>query len=96
MPYDVVAIRVLEYSPCLEASIDGLVAISCARLHPLIFHRVARVVRAIDLVRGTDIAVVDLDLLTRLKEMAEDLVKNIEVGEVSGWVGTLDLFQVSP
>ena len=71
-------------------------AIPCAGLHPLIFHWVARIVRALDLVSGANISVVSLDPLTRLEEVAEDLVKNSNVVEASGWVGTLDPYQVPP
>jgi len=62
------------------------VAIPCAGLHPLIFHRVARIVRALDLVGGTNVAVVGLDALALLEEIIK----------ASGWVGTLDPYQVPP
>ena len=96
VPSDVVVVPVLEYPPCLEVSIDCLVAIPCAGLHPLIFHRVARIVWALDLVGGANISVVSLDTLTWLKEVAEDLVKNSNVVEASGWVGTLEPYQLPP
>jgi hypothetical protein len=63
-------VRVLEYSPCLEVTVDGLVVISCTRLHTLNFHRVAQAVGVLDLVRGTNIAIVSLDPLTQLEELA--------------------------
>ena len=89
-PY-VVAVHVLEYPPCLEVSVDGLVAISCAGLHFLVFYWIARVIRALYLVGGVNsISVISLDSLTRLKEVTEDLVKNNNVSEASSWVGTLD------
>mgnify|MGYP006183343783 CR=1 FL=1 len=34
--------------------------------------------------------------LTRIKEVAEDLVKNSNIIKASGWVGTLDPYQVPP
>ena len=71
-------------------------AIPCAGLHPLVFHRVVRIVWALDLVSGANISVVSLDPLTRLKEVAEDLVKNSNVVEASGWVGTLEPYQLPP
>ena len=64
-------------------------AISCAGLHPLIFLWIARVVRALYLVGGADIAVIGLDSLTRLEEITKDLVENNNVSEASNWVGTL-------
>ena len=96
MPSDVVAVRLLEYPPCLEAPIDCLVAIPCVGLHPLVFHWVAGIVRALDLVGGANISVVSLDTLTWLKEVAEDLVKNSNVVEASSWVGTLEPYQLPP
>ena len=96
MPSDVVVVRVLEYPPCLEVSNDWLMAIPCAGLHPLIFHWVARIVRALDLVGGANISVVSLDPLTRLEEVAEDLVKNSNVVEAYGSVGTLEPYQLPP
>jgi hypothetical protein len=93
---DVVVVRLLEYPPHLEAPVDCLVAIPCARLHPLIFHWVAGIVRALDLVGSANISVVSLDPLTRLEEVAEDLIKNSNVVEAFGWVGTLDPNQVPP
>ena len=68
MPSDVVVIRLLEYPPRLEAAVDCLVTIPCAGLYPLIFHRVARIVRALDLVGGANISVVSLYPLTRLDD----------------------------
>ena len=44
----------------------------------------------------TDIAVVGLDALVRLEEVAEDLVENSNIIKASGWVGTLDPYQVPP
>jgi hypothetical protein len=72
------------------------VAIPCAGLHPLIFHWVARIVRALDLVGGTDVAVVGLAPLALLEEVAEDLVENSNIIKASGWVGTLDPYQAPP
>ena len=71
-------------------------AIPSAGLHPLIFRWVARIIRALDLVGGTDVAIVGLDALALLKEVAEDLVKNSNINKASGWVGTLDPYQVPP
>ncbi len=71
-------------------------AIPCAGLHPLIFHWVARIVRALDLVCGTDVAVVRCRPRRALEEVAEDLVKNSNIIKASGWVGTLDPYQVPP
>ncbi len=94
MSSDVVAVRLLEYPPRLEAPVDCLMMIPCAGLHPLVFHWIAGIVRALDLVGGANISGVSLDPLTRLEEVAEDLVKNSNVVEASGWVGTLDPNQV--
>jgi hypothetical protein len=96
VPSDVVAVRLLEYPPRLEAPVDCLMAIPCAGLHPLVFHLVAGIVRALDLVGGANISVVSLDPLARLEEVAEDLVKNSNVVEASGGVGTLDPNQPPP
>ena len=82
------AVHLLEYPSRLEASVDCLMAIPCVGLHPLVFHWVAGIVRALDLVGGANISVVSLDPLTRLEEMAEDLVKS--------WVGTQDPYQPPP
>ena len=71
-------------------------AIPCTGLHPFVFHWVAWIVRALDLVGGANISVVSLNPLTRLEEVAENLVKNSNLVEVSGWVGTLDPYQVPP
>ena len=68
MPSDVVAVRLLEYPPRLEAPIDCLVVIPCVGLHPLVFHWVAGIVRALDLVGGANISVVSLYPLTRLED----------------------------
>ena len=54
----------------------------------------AGIVWALDLFGGANISVVSLDPLTGLEEVAEDLVKNSNVVEASGWVGTLDPNQV--
>ncbi len=96
VPSDAVAVRLLKYLSRLEAPVDCLVAIPCAGLHPLVFQWVARIVRALDLVSGANISVVSLDPLTWLEEVAEDLVKSCNVVESSGWVGTLDPYQVPP
>jgi hypothetical protein len=84
------AVRVLEYPPCLETPVDGLEAISCVGLYPLCFHWIARVAQTLDLVGGANISVISLDSLSRLKEVMEDLVENINVGEAPSRVGTLD------
>ena len=68
MPSDVVVTRLLEYPPRLEATVDCPVVIPCAGLYPLILHRVARIVRALDLVGGANISVVSLYPLTRLED----------------------------
>ena len=54
------------------------------------------VVRALDLVGGADVAVVGLDALALLEEVAEDLVENSNIIKASGWVGTLDPYQAPP
>ena len=74
----------LEYPPRLEAPVDCLMAIPCAGLHPLVFHWVARIVQALDLVGGANISVVSLDPFTRLEEVAEDLVKDSNVSGSGG------------
>ncbi len=71
-------------------------AILCTGLHPLVFYWVARIVRALDLVGGATISIVSLDPLTLLKEVTEDLFKNSNAIEASGWVGTLDSYQAPP
>jgi hypothetical protein len=70
MPSDVVAVRLLEYPPRLEAPIDCLVAIPCVGLHPLVFHWVAGIVRALDLVGGANISVVSLEVRRTLLKIA--------------------------
>ena len=96
MARQVMAVGVLEDLPRLETSVDRLVAVPCAGLHSLVGDGVARVVRALDLVGGADVAVVGLDALALLEEVAEDLVKNCNIIKASGWVGTLDPYQVPP
>jgi hypothetical protein len=63
------------------------VARSNAGLHPLVLDRVAQVVRALDLVGGADEAIVGLSALSRLKEVTKNLVIDLHVGELSGWIG---------
>ena len=83
-------VRLLEYPPCLEAylMISWRYLAHCILSFPLDW--IAQVVRALDLVGGANIAVISLDLLTRLMEVTEDLAKNNNVGEASSWVGTLE------
>ena len=69
-------------------------AIPRAGLHPLIFHWVARIVRALDLVGGTDVAVVGLDALARVEEVPKDLVEDLDVRLCPSGVRTLDPHQV--
>jgi hypothetical protein len=57
-------------------------------------NRVAWVVLALDLVVGANIAIVGLDMLACLVEVPKELVEDLDVGELSGWIGTLDQHQV--
>ncbi len=72
---------------CLVARLDG-------GLHPLVLGGVARVVQALDLVGGANVAIVGLDALTRLEEVMKGLVEDLDVVELSGWIGMLDPHQV--
>jgi hypothetical protein len=73
----------------------GLVVRSGVGLHPLVLDGVAHWdVRALDLVNSTDVAVGSLYTLARLKEVMKDLVEDLDVGELSGWIQTLDPHQV--
>ncbi len=42
----------------------------------------------------SDVAVFGLIVLARLKEVRKDLVENLDVSELFGWIGTLDPHQV--
>ncbi len=88
------AIYLVEDPPCLKPPVDCLMARLDAGLHPLVLDGVARVVWALDLVGGADVAVVSLNALTSLKELPKDLVEDLEVTELPGWIGTLDPHQV--
>jgi len=91
-----VAVGVLEDLPRLEMSVDCLVAVSCAGLHSLVGDGAARVVWALDRVGGTDEAVVGLDVLALLEEVAEDLVKDLDVRPRTGGVLSIHLHEVTP
>ncbi len=56
VPPDVVVLYFLEDPPRFKLPIDSLVARSDAGLPPSILNGVARVVRALELVGGTDVA----------------------------------------
>ncbi len=94
MPPDVVAIYLLEDPTCFKPPFDCHLARLDVGLHPLVLDRVAWVVRALDLVGGANVAIVGLNALARLKEVPKDLVEDLDVGELSGWIGTLDPHQV--
>jgi hypothetical protein len=96
MARHVMAVGVLEDLPRLEMSVDRLVAEPCAGLYSLVGDGVARVVRALDLVGGADVAVVRLDALALLEEVAEDLVKNLDVRPRTGGVRSIDPHEVTP
>jgi len=97
MARQVMAVGVLEDLPHLEMSVDPLVAVPCAGLHSLVGDRVARVVWALDLVGGPDVlAVVGLDALALLEEVAEDLVKDLDVRPPTGGVRSIDPHEVTP
>ncbi len=63
-------------------------------LYPLVLDGVARVVWALDLVRGANIAIVGLDAFASLEKLPKDLVEDLDVSEPRGWIGTLDPHQV--
>ncbi len=63
-------------------------------LHPLVLDGVAQVVWALNLVGGANVVVVGLDTLARLEELPKDIVEDLDVGELPGWIGTLDPHQV--
>ena len=96
MARQVVAVGVLEDLPRLETSVDRLVAVPCAGLHSLVGNGVARVVWALDLVGGADVAVVGLDTLALLEKVAEDLVKDLDVRPRTGGVRSIDPHEVTP
>jgi hypothetical protein len=78
---DDVAVYFLEDPPGFKPPADYLVARSDAGLHLLVLDWVARVVRALDLVGGANVAVVGLNALAPLEEVPKDLVENLDVGE---------------
>ena len=86
MPPDVVVVRVLEYSPYLEASVNTLLGTAPPNFPP----GYTDCPGALDFVSGANISIVSLDPLTRLEEVAEDLVENSNIVKASGWVRTLD------
>ena len=96
MARQVMAVGVLENLPHLETSIDCLVAVPCTGLHSLVGDGVAWVVRALDLVGGANVAIVGLDVLALLKEVAEDLVKDLDVRSRTGRVRSIDPHKVTP
>jgi hypothetical protein len=72
VPPDVGAVYFLEDPLHLKLPIDCLVARLDAGLHPLILGGVAWVIRALDLVGSTDVAVVGLGALAQLGEVTKD------------------------
>jgi len=95
MARQVMVVGVHEDLPHLETSVDRLVAVPCTGLHSLVGDGVVRVVWALDLVGGADIAIVGLDALTLLKEVAEDLVKDLDVRPRTGRVRSIDPHEVT-
>ena len=87
----VVAVAVLEDLPCLETPVDRLMVRLHMTLYSLIGDRVARVVRAHDLVHCAGVAVVGLNAIAWLEEVAEDLVKDLD-----GRVRSIDPHKVPP
>ncbi len=96
MAHDVVAVRILQYLPRLESPVDCLVARSHTGLLRLVLDGVAGIVRALDLVRCTDISIVSLNALARLKEVAEDLVEDLDVRPGTCGVRTIDPNEIPP
>jgi hypothetical protein len=93
---DVVAVRILQYLPRLESPVDCLVARSHTGLLRLVLDAIAWIVGALDLVRCTDISIVGLDPLTRLEEVAEDLVKDLDVRPGTCGVRSIDPDEIPP
>jgi hypothetical protein len=63
---------------------------SHTRLHPLIGNGVEWAVQALDLIGCTNIAIVGLDTLAHVEEVAEDLVEDLDVCPFPGKIQTLD------
>ena len=93
---DVVAVGVFEDLPCLEASVDSLVARSHTGLLWLVLDGVTWVVRTLDLVGCTNVSVVSLDALTWFEELAEDPVADLNIRPQTSWVWTVDPYQLPP
>jgi hypothetical protein len=91
VPSDVVVIRLLEYPPRLEATVDCPVAIPCGDcipsfstgLHGLSGHLILSAARTYPLSAST-------------RSPGSRIVKTSNVVEASSWVGTLDPYQVPP
>ena len=94
MTPDIVAVGILEDAPGFKPPVYRLVSRSNMRLHPLVGDRVARVIRALDLVGGAHLAVVGLDALARVEEVPEDLIKYLDVRPFPSRVRTLDPHQI--
>ena len=92
----VVAVGVLEDLPRFATLVNHLVAISHTRLHSLVGDGVARVVWALDLVGCANVAAVGLDALAWLEEVADDLVKCLDVRPRTGGVRSIDPHEVPP
>ncbi len=83
-------------APGLEAAVYCLVTRVHAGLLPLVDGGVAGVVGALDLVGSSDVAVIDFNVLARLKEATQDLVKDLDVVKGAGGVGALYPNEVLP
>jgi hypothetical protein len=67
MQRDAVAVHLLQDAPVFKVPVKRLVARPCRTLHPKVFHQVAVVVGALDLIGVPHVAVVCLDVFTWLQ-----------------------------
>ena len=88
MTSDVVAIDLRQDAPGLEASVYHLVTRMDTGLHPLVGGMIAGVVWALHLVSTADVAIVGLDMLARLEEVGENIIKDVDICPGSGGVRT--------
>ncbi len=90
---DVVAEDLGENPPGLQPPIQRLVMCPHPPLHSPILRWIHVVPRTFDFVGVAAVALVGLYPLTRLEEITQNLVENINVGILTGRVGTLDPHQ---
>jgi hypothetical protein len=88
-------VHLLKDASILESAVEGFMARPGRQLHPQILGGVAVIVRTFHLVRRANVAIVGLDALTRLEEVGEYVVKDLDVRPSAGRVGSRDPHQIS-